>query len=99
MRQIAYAAIALIGMTATAMADAGDPRFGLLLEADLEFGGDDLTTVTFPDGDTQDVTTGDGLTVAFGGYFRPIAASPFSVRATAGYKFTEPTSNDRDCGC
>jgi hypothetical protein len=94
-----HVAIALLALAATAQADEGGRRFGLLVEADLELGGDDLATVTFPDGDTQDVTTGDGLTLAFGGYVRPFAASPFSVRATAGYKFAAPTENDCDCGC
>src|SRR5688572_28465117 len=94
-----HVAIALLALTATAQADEGGRRFGLLVEADLELGGDDIATVTFPDGDTQDVTTRDGLTFAFGGYVRPIAASPFSVRATAGYKFAAPSDDDCDCGC
>lgn len=97
MKHITYVAILLLAVIATAKADEGTRRFGLLFEADLEFGGDDIATVTFPDGDTQDVTTGDGLTVALGGYFRPIAGSPLSVRATGGYKFTEAADNDRDC--
>jgi hypothetical protein len=99
MKHIQYFAVALLAVTSAAQADEGGPRFGLLFEADLEFGGDDIATVTFPDGDTEDVTTGDGLTLALGGYFRPIAASPFSVRATAGYKFAAPTDNDCDCNC
>jgi hypothetical protein len=101
MKYARYVVMALLAVTATAQADEGGRRFGLLFAADLEFGGDDLATVTFPDGDTQDVTTGDGVTLALGGYVRPIAASPFSVRATAGYKFAGPTDNDRDCnfGC
>jgi hypothetical protein len=99
MKHIKYFAIALLAVTSAAQADQGGPRVGLLFEADLEFGGDDIATVTFPDGDTEDVTTGDGLTLALGGYVRPIATSSFSVRATAGYKFAAPTDNDCDCNC
>jgi hypothetical protein len=96
MKCVKYMALAVM-LATTAAVQANE--FGLLFEADLEFGGDDLTTVTFPDGDTQDVTTGEGLTLALGGYFRPIAAPAFSVRATAGYKFAAPTENDCDCNC
>src|SRR5688500_17790691 len=101
MQHAKYVAIALLAVTATAQADEGGRRSGLLFAAELDFGGDDLWTVTYPEGDAQDVTTGGGVTLALGGYVRPIAASPFSVRATAGCKFAAPADNERDCnfGC
>lgn len=94
-----FSAVLLMTSAAAYAQEAGDPRIGLVFGADLEFGGDDVATVTFQDGDTQDVTTGDGLTLAVGGYLRPIAALPFSVRATAGYKYAAPGDDDCRCGC
>lgn len=74
------------------------PKLGFVLGIDGEFGGDDVATVSFTDGSTQDVEAGQGLTLATGGYFKPDEASPWSVRATVGYKFVTTEASNADIG-
>src|SRR5262245_7574586 len=74
------------------------PQFGFTPEADLEFGGDDFATVSFEDGDSQDISLGQGLTLALGGQYKPAEFSPFAVRATVGYKFVTTSATNADIG-
>jgi hypothetical protein len=60
---------------------ADDKRGGWLLNLDLDFGGDDLVTVSFTDGDSQDVKAGQGVAFAVGGWFRPMADVPLELQA------------------
>lgn len=73
-------------------------KFGFTFEADLEYGGDDIATVNFTDGSSQHVKTGQGLTLALGGHYRAAESSPFSVRATVGYKFVTTAAENADIG-
>lgn len=82
----------------SAAESAEHAQFGFVFEADLEYGGDDIATVNFTDGSSQHVKTGQGLTLALGGHFRASESSPFSVRATAGYKFVTTAARDADIG-
>jgi hypothetical protein len=68
------------------------------LQADLDFGGDDLATVSFTDGSTQEVAAGQGITFAAGGYFYPMESSAFSLRGTVGYKFVTTAADNADIG-
>lgn len=72
-------------------------RLGLVLEGNLEFGGDDVATIVFDDGSSEDVKAGDGVTVAGGLHFQP-AHSPLDLRATVGYKFVRTEDGDSDLG-
>jgi hypothetical protein len=54
--------------------------------------------VTFDDDSTQDLKAGQGVTLEAGGYFKPNAASPISVRATFGYKFVTTAASNADIG-
>ena len=72
---------------ATSRAAAAKPWVGFVAEAALEFGGDAFATVNFDDGSTQDVRTGQGLTVSVGGQLRPSVDSPLGLRGTVGFKF------------
>ena len=74
---------------------AGD-RFGLMLQADLDFGGDDLATVNFTDGDSQDVKAGQGIVVSGGLHFRPSNNTPFDVQALVGYKYVTTAASNAD---
>lgn len=76
----------------------GGAQLGFVFEADLEYGGDDIATVNFTDGSSQHVKAGQGLTLALGGHFRAAETSPFSVRATVGYKFVTTAAEDADIG-
>jgi hypothetical protein len=69
---------------------------GFTVEADLEYGGDDLATVHFTDGESQHVKTGQGLTLALGGQYKPSEVSPFAVRATVGYKYVTTAATNAD---
>lgn len=92
----------LVAMSSAASADDQDlgrgGRAGLTLEGALEFGGDDVATVFYTNGDTQDVQAGQGVTVAIGGHVRPTETSPFELRATVGYKFVSTMASNADIG-
>ena len=79
---------------AAASAPRSGPTLGFLTDFSLEFGGDDILTVAFTSGDKQTIRAGDGGTLAIGGILRPSAASPFSLRATAGIKFSGTAADD-----
>jgi hypothetical protein len=78
----------------SAMADG----LGFQLEGALEAGGDDVATVFFTNGDTQNVTTGDGGTLAVGGHYRVNKASPWDTVGTVGYKFVTTAASNVDIG-
>jgi hypothetical protein len=68
---------------------------GFVVQGDLEFGGDDVVTVIFTNGNTQKIKAGQGGTLSLGGHYRP-AGSHFDVAATVGYKFvTNASSNSK----
>ena len=79
-------------------ADALGPRGGFLAQVDADFGGDDVATVFFEDDSSQDLTAGQGLALSLGGYFRPIANSPFEIEASVGYKFSTTAASNADIG-
>ena len=79
---------------ATASAPRTGPTLGFVTDFSLEVGGDDILTVAFTNGETQTIRAGDGGTLAIGGILRPSAASHFSLRATAGIKFSGTAADD-----
>ena len=78
-------------------ADLGK-RGGFLALLDFDYGGDDVAEVYFDDGESQNVKAGQGMTLALGGYFRPIADSPFEIDASVGYKFSTTAASNADIG-
>jgi hypothetical protein len=99
-RLCAFACVVLGGLAQPALAADGKSgaKLGFLVEGDIEYGGDDVVTVSFKDGSTQDIKAGQGATVAVGGYFKPEESSPFSLRATVGYKFVTTAASNADIG-
>jgi hypothetical protein len=83
-----------LGFAAPAQAD--DRRGGWLVNLDLDFGGDDLVTVSFTDGDSQDVKAGQGVGFGVGGWFRPLENSPLEIQAALGYKYVTTAATDAD---
>ena len=71
-------------------------RFGGVVGFGLEFGGDDIATVLFTDGSTQDLEAGTGFGLELGVYGRPMAAQPLSLRATIGFKYTSSQADTAD---
>jgi hypothetical protein len=71
-------------------------RVGLMVQTDLEYGGDDLATVNFRNGDSQDVKAGQGVSVSGGLHFRPSDNTPFDVQALIGYKYVTTAASNAD---
>lgn len=70
------------------------PVFGFVVGGGGEIGGGKVATVAFTDGSTQNIRAGQGLIGYAGGTFRPDRRSPWSARATVGYKYvTTKASN------
>jgi opacity protein-like surface antigen len=98
---------ALLGILSIAAAQAqssADPpedlgaRGGFLLQADIDYGGDDVATVYFEDDESQNLKAGQGLGISVGGYFRPIADSSFEIQGSVGYKFSTTAAENADIG-
>ena len=98
------AGLALVGVLVAGPVSAQQPppapqpppaKFGFVVSGAREFGGDDVATVLFSNGDTQDVKAGQGLGVDAGVYYR-FAESPFSVRGTVGFKFVTTQAENAD---
>lgn len=70
-------------------------RFGGVVGGSIEFGGDDIGTVFFTDGSSQDITAGDGVGGEIGIFGRP-APAPFALRATLGFKYATSQASNAD---
>lgn len=82
------------GLSLGGIAQAADG--GFLLNMDLEFGGDDIATVAFVGGGSQDVKAGQGIAVAAGAWFRPVESSPFEIQGMVGYKYVTTAADNAD---
>jgi hypothetical protein len=100
MKHSIFAALAAasLGMAVPAQADTPSKRGGWLLNMDLDFGGDDLATVSFEDGESQDVKAGQGIHIGVGGWFRPMNDVPFELQGILGYKFVTTAASNADIG-
>lgn len=100
MKTLAGAALlaASLGLLAPAHAADSDRRGGFLVNLDLDYGGDDLATVSFEDGESQNVKAGQGFGIAIGGWFRPVEETPLEVQAALGYKFVTTAASNADIG-
>ncbi|MBL8998827.1 MAG: hypothetical protein JNL44_16050 [Gemmatimonadetes bacterium] len=83
------------GATSTP-APAAQHRFGWVLDATFEFGGERVAETFFTDGSSQTMTAGQGGTFAFGAEFRPRAESRLTLRGTVGYKFVTTAATNAD---
>jgi hypothetical protein len=96
MKRNLWALALAMSMASAAGAGAGDGRGGFLLNMDLDYGGDDLVTLSFEDGDTQNVKAGQGLAFALGGWFRPAENLPLELQGALGYKFVTTAASNAD---
>lgn len=83
-------------MAGTAQAADAEKRGGFLLNLDLDFGGDDIATVAFVGGGSQDVKAGQGGSIGVGGWFRPMADKPFEIQTMLGYKYVTTAASNAD---
>jgi len=95
---VCAAALTAALMSAAPAAQAAEPvkRGGFLGQLDLDFGGDDVATLSFTNGDTQNIKAGQGVAFGVGGYFRPMESSPFELQAILGYKVVFNASDNAD---
>lgn len=93
-RAVACSILFLSGLSPALAAVEGG--WGVAFEADLEYGGDDIATITFVDGSDQDIKAGQGATLALGAHYRASAESPFSIRGTVGYKYVTTAASNAD---
>lgn len=89
------AGLSVAAVSAAQAADTGK-RGGFLAQMDLDFGGDDIATLSFTDGDTQDVKAGQGVGIGIGGWFRPVASVPFELQGLLGYKVVFTAAENAD---
>lgn len=71
-------------------------RGGFLLQTDLEFGGDTVATVSFEDGDTQNVHAGQGISLGLGAYIRPSERVPIEIAGVVGFKYVTTAADNAD---
>ena len=92
------ATLAAVLLAASSLAGAADswPRGGWLVQLDLDYGGDDLATVAFTNGESQHVKAGQGVSFGVGGYFRPVESAPFELQAILGYKVVFTAADNAD---
>jgi hypothetical protein len=98
MKKLAQAVLlAVISVSATVAQAADTPqRGGFLAQLDLDFGGDDIATLSFTDGDTQNVKAGQCVAIGVGGWFRPMASVPFELQGLLGYKVVFTAADNAD---
>jgi hypothetical protein len=96
MKPILSALLALCAAAALPAHAQVPGRAGWLLDLDLDFGGDDLATVSFTDGESQDIKAGQGIQLGVGGYFRPKPTVPFELQGIVGYKFVTTAATNAD---
>jgi hypothetical protein len=99
MKKFVHAALlAAVALSATTLAHAEETarRGGFLAQLDLDFGGDDLATLSFTNGESQNVKAGQGVAFGFGGYFRPVESVPFELQGILGYKVVFTAADNAD---
>lgn len=89
-RSASLALLAVCAVGTPAAAQSVKP----LIEASVEYGGDEFLTVIFEDGDEQDIRAGQGGTIAAGAVFRPNDELPVSVRGTVGFKYVTTAADN-----
>ncbi len=96
---LAAALLSLVTTPLAAQADGGaKPGFGLVLEGGVEMGGEKVIELTFTNGDTQNLSAGQGGTIAAGLQYRFPAQPKLSLSGTIGYKFVTNASENADIG-
>jgi hypothetical protein len=87
---------ALMSVSSFTQSAEPDKRGGFLGQLDLDFGGDDIATLAFTNGDTQNVKAGQGLGLGIGGWFRPAESVPFELQGILGYKVVWTAADNAD---
>ena len=75
-------------------ADEPDKPLSLLIQGGYDFGGDKLLEIEYQDGSVDTLRTGQGFNLAIGGEFRPNTSQDFSLRGTAGFRYSSNRESD-----
>ncbi|HEY5826279.1 MAG TPA: hypothetical protein VIT44_18040 [Cyclobacteriaceae bacterium] len=83
--------LSLVVFTFTICAQAQDETkyrpVRLLISGAFEFGGDEVASVLFTNGETQSVNAGQGVTGSLGAQIQFLNVEKFLLRASVGYKY------------
>lgn len=96
MNRILCAALCACALGAASAAHADGKRGGFLLNLDLDYGGDDLVTLSFEGGGSQKVKAGQGVAFALGGWYRPSENLPLEIQGALGYKYVTTAADNAD---
>lgn len=69
---------------------------GPVIQLRAGFGGDEVGTVFFADGDSERMRTGNGIEGALGWHVKTHRGSPWDLRALLGYKYDSSTATNAD---
>jgi hypothetical protein len=93
---VASAVMSIASLAQAADAEPAAKRGGFLAQMDLDYGGDNLATLSFTDGESQHVKAGQGLGFGIGGFFRPVESVPFELQGILGYKVVFTAADNAD---
>ncbi|HEX6636309.1 MAG TPA: outer membrane beta-barrel protein [Steroidobacteraceae bacterium] len=96
MKRFACAALCACALGGAAAAHADERRGGFLVDLDLAYGGDDLVTLSFEDGGTQDIKAGQGIGFALGGWYRPSQEMRLELQGALGFKYVTTAADNAD---
>lgn len=88
----------LVLAPSAAMADTDHPGWymGPTIQIRGGGGGNTLETITYTNGDTQNIRGGNGVEIAAGWHVQPYRNSPFDLRAQVGYKYYGSHADNAD---
>ncbi|MER2998407.1 hypothetical protein [Pontibacter populi] len=90
--QVSDSTLVVAPPTVEDVSDYKPVRF--LLGGAFEFGGDEVGTVTFTNGDTQSINAGQGVAIAVGAEFQFRKLEQLRLRATIGYKYVTTAADN-----
>lgn len=95
-----YGLFALLLLTTNVVAQGKEDQnknndLRYLLELTMSFGGDELGTIQYEDGDDQTISSGDGVTLT-AGIDSPLPINSFGVKAALGYKISFSKASNAD---
>lgn len=83
---VATTAAGTVSARAAAYSSRPHGHLGAVLELDGDFGGDNIASVFFTDGSTEDIKAGQGIVGAVGLHYQ-LATLPLDFALMAGYKY------------
>ncbi len=89
-----FSSFALYADHEDSYADEPINSLSLLVQGGYDFGGDKLLEIEYLDGSVDTLRTGQGFNLAIGGELRPNGSKDFSLRGTAGFRYSSNRESD-----